>query len=533
MFRQPTLTTNKDQQKKAKVKKEVSLPILIPEQLYSAIRLTCVVHALDEGNANRLNEHDRPMIKVHEIKGKKATTRMVLYSADLLKSWLKFMMTFHIWCAKVEVPKVVKSRFGSVTSTGNDTVHMNTLRLPTDAEIESSYNANAEFIEIMKGTRDVVAGILLCGGDLKTIRDLPIGDLPDPDSITTPNNICKVSRLDMLNMSKCGLTQLEKARWIEFYKAEKVRIAYVNSAVDSTRVPDKVLNGMDDSSTEEYNRKVVEDATKRFENFKVNTNVFDGAMDVRSKGRVVNPALVQLYDVVAKGKSLKDEEDRESRPKELYKAMCAKYYNLTGKRLDAKKERVNGTYDLRMGDIKWAEELRVSRPTYHFIHYEATDRIRAVEGLLSEKAVEMGTVTTTSNKVAPTATQDQSKPNKAFGTFKHGFTQSNLYSKSNPKSVVIPNAAIHSLMNKQTVATKPQTVQQQQQQQPASDQYDNDVDDGYYSEESDDEAQDDDDEAKGSDLIDNRPSAHANPQQDAQLGSDGAAGKSGEPSMFD
>lgn len=435
-FKQPSLgPQDTGIKKKRRTKREIPIPIIIPEALYAAIRTTCTVNALDENPNNKLNEHSQPILVPASRKDPNA--KHALYAVDLLKKWVAYLVTQPIWCDIVETPKMSKTKFGSVVASATEVNRTSCLRLPSSAEIEEYCEGNARGAKILKTTRELLKTTLLRGDDLMSLKDMPLGTMGDPATIMSPVNICRVERMDRLAMSRYTLATADRKRWEEFYVSEKARLAYVTGMISSTRVSDKILRGLGDSESAEYNRQVVEGAIINISSSKVVGDAFDGALTVRSKGRSVNPALVQQYDIVSKSKATKDND--KINPMDMYKAMCKKYRTLTGHQLDPKEEKKGETYSFRMGDIEWAEELRVSRPSYRFVHYAPTDRIRATEGLIRDEDL----------KPEPRKQETKSgKSSKMIGLgSKYPFTNSSVYSNSKPQTKMVNSAVIHKIMN--------------------------------------------------------------------------------------
>jgi hypothetical protein len=429
-FKQPTLQRLERATKRRVTRDDAQVPILIPQVLYNAIRMSCVVNALDENKSNRLNEHQKPITVSHDRKGSKDI--FVYYSSKLLKSWLRFLTTLHFWCDIVEVPKVVKTKFGSAVASTTETIRVRCLRLPLDSELAETYRDNQEAQNKTAAVRNVIKSVLLNDDTITLARNILVGHLGDPSRVSSPSNICRVSRLDSIGLMRITVAPGDHKRWEDFYRSEMARVAYVHNVSSATRVSDSVLLGLTGSEAEEYNKQTVANAAALLRTKTKDEEILRDAVNIRTKGSAVNPALVHLYDTASRAKVARDEN--KSNPADVYKAMVKTYYTLTGHKLDHKSERKNGTYDLRMADIRWAEDLRKKDPIYTFTHFDVTDRIRAMEGILHESVKHTESKDT---KIREKSVKMMPVSNKYL------FAESHMYSTSKPKSSVAPDSKVH------------------------------------------------------------------------------------------
>jgi hypothetical protein len=365
---------------KPKKAKDKPIPTIFPASLYSAIRSSCIYLALDNNPENPLNNNSSPIINTYTING--VDTQLFYYSPDLLKMWLRFLVSKSPWSKTVKVQKVKKSKSGYTTYQSEGTDDVTCLYIPTDTELTNAASSDYMTIDELRYCANQIRSYLISVGPSSTRLLLPtdilVGSVPAANQVTTPNNITKQSRISEIGYSKCALDPTEASKWNSFYTMEIARFKYILAQVTHTRVTDASIRSLNETDRNVYNQHAVSNYIGMMSQYGPSLQQSDTVVTNKvSSGNAINPALIAFQNIAATTKNNKPAGGISSNKK--YSVMIENYYRLTRFKLDAKSEKAAKTFPLRSCDIDWMEDLIHKYPLIMFVHNPSTNRPEVVQ----------------------------------------------------------------------------------------------------------------------------------------------------------
>lgn len=366
-------------QARAKKQKDKPVPLLFPASLYSAIRSSCVYLTLDDNPDNTLNRNSSPMVRRYAVNN--TAVDLFCYTPDLLKMWLRFLVTQPLWSRTITVSKPIKSKSGYGTYGSNGTVDMRCLHIPSSKEVQQAAASSGMSVDELQNCANQIVSLLINIGPpatrLLSPSDVAPHSIPSSSQVTTPGNITKQARLSDIGYTKYGLSGQETAEWEGFYTMEVARYKYVLAQVSSTRVSDASIKSLSDTDRGLYNDYAISSYIGAMSQYNVPVATVDSsAMNKVSHGNAVNPAILAYQHLAATTKNNKFVTGPSNNKK--YSDMIEKYHRLTRFKLDLKSEKLAKTLPFRSSDIEWMEGLSNEYQLIQFTHNQSSNRPEVV-----------------------------------------------------------------------------------------------------------------------------------------------------------
>jgi len=366
-------------QGRAKKPKDKPVPLLFPASLYSAIRSSCIYLALDDNPDNSLNRSSAPILRRYDMNG--TSIELFCYTPDLLKMWLRFLVSQPLWSRTVTVSKPIKSKTGYGTYGSSGTVDVKCLHIPSPREIQQSATTGGMSIEELQNCANQISSLLInigpASAKLLLPSEVPPHSIPSSSQIATPSNITKQARLSDVGYIKHGLGGHDASDWENFYAMEVARYKYLLAQVSTTRVSDASIKSLSDTDRDLYNDYAVSSYIGTMAHYKVAVDApVNEAMNKVSHGNAVNPAILAYQHLAATNKNNKFTTGPSNNKK--YSDMIEKYHRLTRFKLDIKSEKLAKTLPFRTSDIEWMEELSSKYAFIQFVHNSNINRPEVV-----------------------------------------------------------------------------------------------------------------------------------------------------------
>lgn len=352
-----------------RTKKSIAnVPIVVPEAILIAMRVSCTFMALDSNRFNAFNEYSKHVTVTQ--KGQDGTKyTAALCSPTLIKSWLRWLCTLDVFRGYLQAtPRDTKGK-------ERNSQRVACINVPTPADIEQATGRNKDQAKDWTFVAEVLERTLLMPKDdrvkLVQPKEYRGGMVLYTDQISSPTAICKTDRLQRMGYCRYATHDQTLAReWESFSLAESRRIAHASNENKGEVISPDLLATMSKEQASTYNSLVL---TKMSKN---TSSVHVDRMDEMSHKRMandVNPAsflLVQYTEQARRSKTGGKESTRKR-----YSDMIKEIHRETGHRLDLDEEMNRRTLDHRVKILEWVQEMRHKDPSVRFAWDKDSDDI--------------------------------------------------------------------------------------------------------------------------------------------------------------
>jgi hypothetical protein len=390
---------------KIKARKEKPMPFLFPLSLYSAIRSSCIYLSLSSNADNILNRNSVPMVKNCEING--INVDLFCYTPDLLKMWLRFLVTRKLWSRIVTVSKAVKSKSGYSTYGSSGTNNVTCLHLPSNSEMSASMDHEQMTLDELRNCVNQISSFLLNIGPLSERLVLPStispNSIPEQGQVTTPGNITKQDRIATIGYMKCALDQSELNQWNDFYTMEVDRYKYILAQANNTKITDASIRSLNEIDRAMYNQYAISNYVDNMSQYNVKLDgPVTAVMNKINGNNNINPAIIAFQQLSTANKGNKTDGVSSNRK---YLDMIEKYCRLTRYKLDIKAEKAAKTLQYRYMDIEWMESLLYTNRMITFSHNQVNNRAEILGSTMQQVPMIQQSPTVTSQAMIPVTQQ--------------------------------------------------------------------------------------------------------------------------------
>lgn len=352
--------------------KQKPSPIMIPVSLYTTIRATAICQTLDSNPNNSMNEHSTPVQLKFGVGESNVT--VICYSADLLKQWMRYLVTLSPFGGWRQALVQSKSRSGMVTYGSEKTERYNVLRLPELSELELYAAQTGTDKGTLTQCAYIVQKLIVNRDHLPTrlllANDIVVGTLHKSTELATPGNLTRLGRLIQLGYQKISLSVEQTAQWENYHTVEHLRLGYLLNKAKGAKVSDKALKSLNDTDRESYNNQAVLNLMSMLPQGSL-TEVTDMALIAPMGMLQINPAIVQAQRLNIEAKATKPKSENNN---VKYSNMIKEYERMTRFKLDTKSEKSAKTLPRRQSELDWMYTVLKEFPLARFYYDQQTDR---------------------------------------------------------------------------------------------------------------------------------------------------------------